>query len=127
MIKVAVTERDFRRPEFLDANPEDYEFREDGKIVRKDRWERGIKRIVSIVGLNNREFEIDEVIERVRLLHQTPVRINQSVIEALEWALKFITEEYNDPAYWANEIDKRDYLDMAIERLASAKKDLDDE
>ena len=59
-----VTERDFRMPEFRDANPEDYEFRGDGKIVRKDRWETGIRRIASI--FNNYNFEIEEIVEAVR-------------------------------------------------------------
>ena len=61
-----VTEQDFRCPEFRDANPEDYEFRPDGKIVRKDRWEQGIRSIVSILGLSRNEFEIEHVVERVR-------------------------------------------------------------
>jgi len=30
-----VTERDFRKPEFADADPNDYEFRADGAVVRK--------------------------------------------------------------------------------------------
>ena len=47
-----VTERDFRMPEFRDAKPEDYEFRANGKIV----------------GIDGREFEIDEVIAAVRKL-----------------------------------------------------------
>ena len=38
-----VTEADFRMPEFKDAEPKDYEFRADGKIVRKDRWEKVTK------------------------------------------------------------------------------------
>jgi len=59
-----VTERDFRKEEFRDAKPEDYEFRADGAIVRKDRWEIGIYRIASILRIDN--FEIDEVVERVR-------------------------------------------------------------
>jgi len=63
-----VTERDFRMPEFRDAKIEDYEFRADGKIVRKDRWERGVQTIRSIVGIDGREFEIDEVIAAVRKL-----------------------------------------------------------
>ena len=63
-----VTERDFRMPEFRDAKTEDYEFRADGKIVRKDRWERGVQTIRSIVGIDGREFEIDEVIAAVRKL-----------------------------------------------------------
>lgn len=63
-----VTERDFRMPEFRDAKPEDYEFRADGKVVRKDRWQNGILSIVSIVGMNCRSFEVDDVVERVREL-----------------------------------------------------------
>ncbi|MEG0969430.1 MAG: hypothetical protein RSG92_29145, partial [Pseudomonas sp.] len=53
-----VTERDFRMPEFRDAKPEDYEFRGDGKIVRKDRWETGIYSIRYALGDRRREFEI---------------------------------------------------------------------
>lgn len=62
-----VTERDFRMPEFRDADPSDYEFRGDGKIVRKDRWETGIRRIASIVGIHN-NLEIDDVVNKVKEL-----------------------------------------------------------
>lgn len=55
-------------PEFRDASPEDYEFRADGKLVRKDRWEWGIREIVGILNLNGSDFEISEIIERVRQL-----------------------------------------------------------
>lgn len=63
-----VTERDFRMPEFRDADPKDYEFRADGKIVRKDRWETGIHRIRSVLGDCRREFEIDDVVSAVEAL-----------------------------------------------------------
>lgn len=64
-----VTERDFRLPEFRDAVPEDYEFRADGKIVRKDRWETGIHSIRGALGLRTRDgFEIKEVIQAVKAL-----------------------------------------------------------
>lgn len=63
-----VTERDFRRPEFLDAKVEDYEFREDGAVVRKDRWEQGIHLIRSVVGPGGREFEIRDVVAAVETL-----------------------------------------------------------
>lgn len=59
-----VTERDFRKEEFMDANPDDYEFRGDGKIVRKDRWETGIRRIAIILGII-REWEISDVVDKV--------------------------------------------------------------
>jgi 5'-3' exonuclease len=63
-----VTEKDFRLPEYRDAQPGDYEFRPDGKLVRKDRWETGITSIVSALGLNVREFEIDDVVATVAQL-----------------------------------------------------------
>ncbi|WP_292802879.1 hypothetical protein [Methylotenera sp.] len=64
-----VTERDFRLPEFRDADPNDYEFRDDGKVVRKDRWKTGVHNIASAVGANSRDgFEIDDIVERVRKL-----------------------------------------------------------
>jgi len=63
-MKREVTERDFRKEEFLNSKPEDYEFRDDGKIVRKDRWEKGIHVIASL--FDYRDFEIDDVVSSVR-------------------------------------------------------------
>lgn len=71
MSGIEVTERDFRSPEFRDANVEDYEFRGDGKLVRKDRWERAICSIRSMVGVSGREFEIPDVVEAVRKMAAT--------------------------------------------------------
>lgn len=68
MYQRKVTEQDFRMPEFRDARVEDYEFRDDGKLVRKDRWERAIHSIRFLVGNQKREFEIEEVVEAVRAL-----------------------------------------------------------
>lgn len=59
-----VTEADFRICEFIDANPDDYEFRDDGKIVRKDRWKKGIFSIASMLDMY--DFEIDDVVATVR-------------------------------------------------------------
>ena len=61
-----VTEADFRRQEFRDANVEDYELREDGEVVRKDRWEMGMRRIQRLILPNAKEFEVDEVIDAVQ-------------------------------------------------------------
>lgn len=63
-----VTERDFRAPEFRDADPADYEFRADGKIVRKDRWENAVHRIRYLLGDRRREFEIDDIVGAVGAL-----------------------------------------------------------
>lgn len=65
-----VTERDFRRDEFKDSKPEDYEFRDDGVIVRKDRWEHGMRAIASILGVS-RDFEIVEIVAEVNRMYAT--------------------------------------------------------
>lgn len=66
-----VTERDIRMPEFRDAKLEDLEFRADGKIVRKDRWEVGIHRVRNALGDSRREFEIDDIVRAVEALVAT--------------------------------------------------------
>lgn len=76
-----VTFDDFIMPEYRGKNPEDYEFREDGKIVRKDRWESGIHKIHNIlmemgVMPDESEFEIDDVVNAVSslLVHKNEER-----------------------------------------------------
>lgn len=66
-----VTERDFRMPEFRDAKPEDYEFRADGQLVRKDRWMTAVGRIRGLMGFDARSFEIADVIDAVERLSET--------------------------------------------------------
>jgi hypothetical protein len=58
-------------PEFRDADPKDYEFRADGKVVRKDRWENGIHSIRYALGDSRREFEIEDIVRAVRALVET--------------------------------------------------------
>ena len=64
----AVTEQDFRKPEYVGKDPKDYEFNNDGIPVRKDRWETAIHHLRSVLGHNGRTFEIGEVIEDVEQL-----------------------------------------------------------
>lgn len=62
-----VTERDLRAPEFRQGEPSEYEFREDGSIARKDRWETGLRNIAAITNIGNKPgWEIDDVVEVVR-------------------------------------------------------------
>lgn len=66
-MKRPVTELDFRAPEFRDAKVEDYEFRDDGKVVRKDRWETSFRSIAYALGFNGRNgFELPQVVEDFR-------------------------------------------------------------
>lgn len=77
----AVTERDLRLPEFRDAKIEDLEFREDGKVVRKDRWEKAVHSIRYALGDRRREFEVEDVVRAVKALIETverPVMQNEA-------------------------------------------------
>ena len=66
-MKREVTEDDLRLPEFRGVALKDLEVRADGKVVRKDRWERAVFTLADLVGMNRREgFEIDEVVEAVK-------------------------------------------------------------
>ena len=61
---------DFIIPEFRGKNLEDYEVREDGKVVRKDRWQNGIHCIRNLLVdaellPDSAEFEIIDVINAV--------------------------------------------------------------
>lgn len=75
-----VTELDFRLPEFRDAKVEDYEFREDGKLVRKDRWESAVHEIKWLVLGGVREFEIDDVVAAVRDLVKSANKDNKDIV-----------------------------------------------
>ncbi|MBI3712606.1 MAG: hypothetical protein HY253_06550 [Burkholderiales bacterium] len=76
-MKRTVTEEDFRLPEFRGKDPKDYEFRPDGKVVRKDRWETAIHSIRFALGDERREFEIADVVATVRALVATfPSRVD---------------------------------------------------
>ncbi len=67
----SVTEEDFRIPEFRGKDPKDYEFRPDGKIVRKDRWETAIHSIRHELGDERGEFEIADIIGAIKALVAT--------------------------------------------------------
>lgn len=65
----AVTERDFRMQQFRDADPADYEMRDDGRIVRRDRWEMTVRKIAGLMGYDAREgFETDLLVMTVSSL-----------------------------------------------------------
>lgn len=74
-----VREQDLRHPDYARGEPDDYEFRDDRKIVRKDRWEMGIRQIASELGMSRQSWEISEVIDAVRALvnTKTPPKIDE--------------------------------------------------
>lgn len=115
MPKREVTEFDLRAPEFqrADVKPEDYEFRDDGKVVRKDRWEMGLRNIASIIGWSRREYEIPEVVEEVRRLKNkvAPDDVLQQALDALnaataglEWYRDHCPDQVNGSDDEANEL-----------------------
>lgn len=70
-----VTELDLRRPEFQDPKlkPEHFEFDSTGEVVRKDRFERGMRKIASILhGVNglspSGSWNVEQVVEAVQIV-----------------------------------------------------------
>ena len=61
-------ERDLRAAEFSDGKPDEYEFRSDGKIVRKDRFQRGMRDIAAIVFGCGHDYEIADVVKAIHRL-----------------------------------------------------------
>lgn len=77
--KREVTEQDLRMPEFRDAKLEDLEFRDDGKVVRKDRFKIALYSIAYEVGFGSRTgFECQEVVEKVKGFVQQNQMLNKS-------------------------------------------------
>lgn len=74
-----VTERDFRKEEFRNANPDDYEFRDDGEIVRKDRWEVGMRRLAAFMGKNS--FEVSDIVDEIRQ-NLTPQNVDEKFMQS---------------------------------------------
>lgn len=60
-----VTEQDLRAPQFKGMKVEDLEFRENGDIVRKDRWETTVRRIACQIVGSRSKFECDEIVDAV--------------------------------------------------------------
>jgi hypothetical protein len=94
-----VTERDLRMPEFRDVEPSDLEFRSDGKIVRKDRWEQAVFRVASLVHEVDPRFsirhgfEIPDLLSRLGDLLQALV-----VVPTLEHLLEVLGRRWSDIA-----------------------------
>lgn len=67
-MKKSVTERDLRDPKYGDGDPDEFEFRDDGSIARKDRWEMGIRSIASAVNVMAKGWEVKDVVDKVQEL-----------------------------------------------------------
>lgn len=77
---------DFIAPEFRGKDPIDYEFRDDGKIVRKDRWMNGMNTIAQVTGMFTREgYEIPDVVARVEQVFAAMENIHHPyILDVLE-------------------------------------------
>ena len=72
MSKNQVTERDIRLPQFQDAKLEDLEFDASGEVVRKDRFEKSMRKISSMLhgvnGLSARSnWTCEQVVEALNI------------------------------------------------------------
>lgn len=73
MNKNPVTEQDIRLPQFRDAKLEDLEFDGSGEVVRKDRFEKSMRKLSGMLhgvnGLSARSgWTCEQVVEAVRIV-----------------------------------------------------------
>ena len=73
MSKNHVTECDIRLPKFKDAKLEDLEFDASGEVVRKDRFEKSMRKISGMLhgvnGLSPRDgWTCEQVVEAVKIV-----------------------------------------------------------
>lgn len=79
-MKKEVTELDLRRPEFQDPKlkPEHFEFDADGEVVRKDRFETGMRKVHGVlIGLGlasaRDKWTVDSVVSGIKSALASPV------------------------------------------------------
>lgn len=111
-----LTEKDLRHPDFQEGTPDDYERRADGKIVRKDRWQKAITHL-AIELLGKREFEVEEVVAACLRLDQLanpdiPEQPRYFVVNAPLIGKFCVMERYSDAS-------KGVYLDALHKEIAS--------
>lgn len=82
----AITEEDLRAPEFREGKADEYERRSDGKIVRKDRFMRGMQDLAAIL-VGSRDYEISDVIAAARGLQ------GMRMLDAIENAQEIFESE----------------------------------
>lgn len=80
----------------LYLHPEQYERREDGKVVRKDRWEIGIRNAWTALGGVREPFEIEDVVDAVRRLAKALPETSRPLTKAERAMLCFVESLAND-------------------------------
>ena len=116
------TEQDFRLPEYHGAKPEDYEVRKDGKAVRKDRWENGIRSILNLTDMDiSKDFEVRDVIKAVEKMAE---RLERIPLPEEQWFM--IRNRHSRQYYRADETFADDIIEAHIFKdLYAAKEALD--
>jgi hypothetical protein len=79
------TEEEMQAEPRIYRSPGDYERRADGKVVRKDRWEWGVRNIASILVGARSEFEIDDIVAKVRELRSVRDAYEGAREDLLDW------------------------------------------
>jgi hypothetical protein len=74
----------YAHPPAQPAPVPEMETRADGKLVRVDRWEWGIRRIVALLWGNRKGFEIDEVVQAIKELVPYPHEDDESLCNSVE-------------------------------------------
>ena len=118
MSKNQVTERDIRLPQFRDAKLEELEFDASGDVVRKDRFEKSMRRISSMMhGVNGLSARSGWTCEQV----VNAVDETKSVLERLKKLILALELAPEDAEFY--HLENKEYVkNIAEDALAIAEK-----
>lgn len=119
MSKLQVTEQDIRLPQFRDAKVEDLEFDASGEVVRKDRFEKSMRTISSMLhGVNglspSKGWTCEQVVDAVKITITNLTKLSELTI-----ALNTFPED----AEFYHPGNKQYVKDINQEDLEAAKKE----
>jgi len=114
-MKKEVTELDLRRPEFQDPKlkPEHFEFDADGEVVRKDRFETGMRKVHSVLigrGLASArdKWTVDSVVDKVKCAIDEANRL-KLLIKIVKCAPEDAEYFHFENMHYVKDIDQEDH------------------
>ena len=97
MSKEVVSERDIRDPQFryVENPEEELEFRGDGQVVFKRRWESCVRQLFGILELRDNDLECDKVVQAVKRLKYLDKKYSDRYVVQLVDTNEYYADEGN--------------------------------
>ena len=97
MSKEVVSERDIRDPQFryVENPEEELEFRGDGQVVFKRRWESCVRQLFGTLELRDNDLEYDKVVQAVKRLKYLDKKYSDRYVVQLVDTNEYYADEGN--------------------------------